>query len=296
MSLMDVVKLVFDILAFTSIMVLVVLGLGVIASMMGIFNFAHGEFVLLGAYTVYLFATAGLPIWLGMLVAPIVVGLFGLVLERGIVHRFYALPVAAMLGTWALGLMIREIVRGLLGGLYYNVPSPVPGSIVLFGSEVSTWRAIVIVVTVLIVLACYFFLTRSSFGLRIRAALENPALARASGISTSQLYAFTFAFGAALAGLAGGLMVPLFQIFADLGVRFLVQGFLSVMLGGIGTFEGPVLGAALIGAMVPGFQWLREIPGIRELVNPVFAEVLLFIVAITIVKLRPQGFIRQGRI
>lgn len=293
---MDVVKLVFDILAFTSIMVLVVLGLGVIASMMGIFNFAHGEFVLLGAYTVYLFSTSGLPVWLGMLVAPIVVGLIGLALERGVVHRFYVLPIAAMLGTWALGLIIREIVRGLLGGLYYNVPEPVPGSIDLFGAEVSAWRAIVIVITVLIVLGCYALLTRTSFGLRVRAALENPSLARASGISTTRLYAMTFAFGAALAGLAGALMVPLFQIFADLGVRFLVQGFLSVMLGGIGTFEGPVLGAAVIGAMVPGFQWLREIPGIRELVNPVFAEVLLFIVAITIVKLRPQGFISQGRI
>lgn len=293
---MDVVKLVFDILAFTSIMVLVVLGLGVIASMMGIFNFAHGEFVLLGAYTVYLFSTSGLPVWLGMLAAPIVVGLIGLALERGVVHRFYVLPIAAMLGTWALGLIIREIVRGLLGGLYYNVPEPVPGSFDLFGVEVSAWRAIVIVVTVVIVLGCYALLTRTSFGLRVRAALENPALARASGISTTRLYAMTFAFGAALAGLAGALMVPLFQIFADLGVRFLVQGFLSVMLGGIGTFEGPVLGAAVIGAMVPGFQWLREIPGIRELVNPVFAEVLLFIVAITIVKLRPQGFISQGRI
>ncbi|MEQ8345200.1 MAG: branched-chain amino acid ABC transporter permease [Sneathiellaceae bacterium] len=293
---MEVVKLVFDILAFTSIMVLVVLGLGVIASMMGIFNFAHGEFVLLGAYTVYLFSTAGLPVWLGMLVAPVVVGAIGLVLERGIVHRFYALPVAAMLGTWALGLIIREIVRGLLGGLYYNVPEPVPGSFSLFGTEVSAWRAIVIVVTVLIVAGCYAFMTRTSYGLRIRAALENPALARSCGISTTQLYAFTFAFGAALAGLAGALMVPLFQIFADLGVRFLVQGFLSVMLGGIGTFEGPVLGGALIGAMVPGFQWLREIPGLSNLVNPVFAEVLVFVVAIVIVRLRPYGFIKQGRI
>jgi branched-chain amino acid transport system permease protein len=143
--------------------------------------------------------------------------------------------------------------------------------------------------------ACYLFLTRTSFGLQVRGALENPMLARASGVSTKRLYAFTFAFGAGLAGLAGSLMVPLFSFSADLGVRFLVQAFLSVMLGGVGTFEGPLLGSALIGAMIPGFQWLREIPGVGEAISPVFAEVLVFVVALTIVKLRPQGLISQGR-
>ena len=90
----------------------------------------------------------------------------------------------------------------------------------------------------------YLLLKRTSFGLRVRAALENPALARASGISTNMIYAVTFAFGAALAGLAGALVVPVFSLFADLGMRFLIQGFLAVMLGGVGTFEGPVAGPA----------------------------------------------------
>src|ERR1700704_6432041 len=107
------IKLAFDILAFTSVMVLVVLGLGVIAGMMGIFNFAHGEFVLLGAYTVYLFHTWALPIWLGMLAGPAVVPAIAVVLERLVIRRFYVAPVIAMLGTYALGLAIRESVRGL---------------------------------------------------------------------------------------------------------------------------------------------------------------------------------------
>jgi branched-chain amino acid transport system permease protein len=144
--------------------------------------------------------------------------------------------------------------------------------------------------------ACYLFLTRTSFGLQIRGALENPMLARASGVSTKRLYAFTFGFGAALAGLAGALMVPLFSLSADLGVRFLVQAFLSVMLGGVGTFEGPVLGSAVLGAMVPGFQWLRELPGLVNTISPVVAEVLVFVVALIIVKFRPQGLLTKGRI
>jgi len=291
-----VVKLAFDILAFSSIMVLVVLGLAVIASLMGIFNLGHGEFVLLGAYTVYLFGEWGLPEWIGMLVAPFVVAVFGLLIEATVIRRLYAAPVIAMLATYAIGLIIREIVRGLIGGQYFAVDEPLSGAFEVGDLSFSIWRTVIIVVTVVVMLCCYLFLTRTSFGLQIRGALENPALARASGVSTTKLYAFTFAFGAGLAGLAGALMVPLFSLSADLGVRFLVQAFLSVMLGGVGSFEGPVLGSAIIGAMVPGFQWLREIPGVVDFVSPVFAEVLVFVTALTIVKFRPQGLISQGRI
>ena len=290
------VKLIFDILAFSSIMVLVVAGLAVIASLMGIFNLGHGEFVLLGAYTVFLFREWGLPEWGGMLAAPVAVALVGLLIEALFIRRLYAAPIIAMLATYAIGLIIREIVRGLIGGQYYAVDEPMTGAFEVAGVGFSIWRTVIIVVTVVVMSSCYLFLTRTRLGLQIRGAMENPALARASGVSTTTLYAFTFAFGAALAGLAGAMMVPLFSLSADLGVRFLVQAFLSVMLGGIGTFEGPVVGSAILGAMVPGFQWLREIPFVVDHVSPVFAEVLVFVVALTIVKLRPRGLISKGRI
>ena len=280
-------KLAFDILAFTSVMVLIVLGLGVIASMMGIFNFAHGEFVLLGAYTVYLFECNGLSAWAGILAAPVVLAIFGLVLERLVIRRFYAAPIIAMLGTYAVGLIIRETVRGLLGGHYKSVNEPLPGAFTLFGMDFSIWRAVIVVTTIVIIAGTWTFLARTSIGLQIRGSLENPMLARASGISTSRLYAMTFAFGSALAGLAGALIVPLYQLSADIGTRFLVQAFLSVMLGGVGTFEGPVLGAALVGTTAAGLPWL---------VIPVLADPLVFVLALLIVKFRPQGFITQGRL
>ena len=281
-----IVRFAFDILAFMSVMVLIVLGLGVIASMMGIFNFAHGELVLLGAYTVFLAEDAGLNIWWGILAAPVVVGLFGVALERSIIRRFYASPIIAMLGTYAIGLIIREIVRGLLGGQYRSVSEPLPGSWTLAGMEFSLWRSFIIVTTVAVIAFSWLFLTRTSFGLRIRGSLENATLARACGISTNALYTATFAFGAALAGLAGALVVPLYQLSADMGLRFLVQGFLSVMLGGLGTFEGPVLGAAAIGGLAAGLPWV---------VPPVIADPLVFVIALLIVKLRPQGFISGAR-
>jgi branched-chain amino acid transport system permease protein len=291
----DAIKLIFDVVAFASVMVLVVSGLAVIASLMGIFNLGHGEFVLLGAYTVYLFREWGLPVWLGMLLAPLFVGAVGAVIERGVIRRLYDQPVIAMLATYAIGLIIRETVRGLIGGQYYAIEEPLSGSFVIGELNFSMWRVLIIASTVLVMAASYLFLTRSSLGLQMRGALENPALARASGVSTTRLYALTFAFGAALAGLAGALMVPLYSLSADLGVRFLVQAFLSVMLGGVGTFEGPLLGAAMIGSMVPGFQWLREIPGISDAVSPVVAEVLVFLTALIIVKFRPQGLISAGK-
>jgi branched-chain amino acid transport system permease protein len=280
------VKLVFDLLAFTSVMVLIVLGLGVIASMMGIFNFAHGEFVLLGAYTLFLFQESGLPSWLGILAAPLVVAAVGLALERLVIRRFYAAPIIAMLGTFALGLVIREIVRGLLGGHYKSISEPLQGAITIGGVSFSVWRTAIIAITLLVIFGSWMLLSRTSLGLRIRGALENPALARTCGISTTRLYALTFAFGSALAGLAGALIVPLYQLSADIGIRFLVQAFLSVMLGGVGTFEGPVLGAAAVGAMASGLPWI---------VPPVLADPLVFVIALAIVKFRPQGFITQGR-
>jgi branched-chain amino acid transport system permease protein len=277
----------FEILSFGAIIVLVVLGLGIIASMMGIFNFAHGEFVLLGAYTTYLVYSWGLPVWLGMLAAPFVLALVGLVLERVAIRRFYAVPIVAMLGTYALGIIIRETVRMLIGGLYVSIPAPLVASLVIGGVQLPEWRIAILVITALVMAGSYLLLTRTSFGLRMRAALENPALARASGISTDRIYAISFAFGSALAGLAGALVVPIFSLFADLGLRFLIEGFLAVMLGGVGTFVGPVAGAGVIGVLSAALPWA---------ISPVLADVLVFVIAIVIVKFRPGGLISRGRV
>nr|WP_244567558.1 branched-chain amino acid ABC transporter permease [Bradyrhizobium erythrophlei] len=133
----------FEVLTFGAVVVLVVLGLGIIAGMMGIFNFAHGEFVLLGAYTTYLVYSFGAPVWLSMLAAPLVVAAIGFVLERLVIRRFYAAPVAAMLGTYALGLIIREGVRSLIG----SVPEPIVGSLAVGDVQRSRWRCAIVVIT-----------------------------------------------------------------------------------------------------------------------------------------------------
>ena len=276
-----------EFLFFGAVIVLVVLGLGIIAGMMGIFNFAHGEFVLLGAYTTYLVYSLGLPVWLGMAVAPLVVAAIGFVLERLVIRRFYAVPIVAMLGTYALGLVIREGVRGLIGGLYLSIPEPIMGSLTIAGLHLSCWRLAIVIITCVVMVASYLLVSRTSFGLRVRAALENPSLARVSGISTNAIYAATFTFGAALAGLAGALVVPIFSLFADLGIRFLIHGFLAIMLGGVGSFEGSVAGAGVVGVLSAALPWA---------VTPVLADVLVFVIAIVFVKFRPGGLIAGRRI
>jgi branched-chain amino acid transport system permease protein len=132
----------------------------------------------------------------------------------------------------------------------------------------------------------WLLLTRTRFGLQVRATLENPALARASGISTDKVYAATFSFGAALAGLAGGLMVPIYSLNADMGVPFLIKSFLAVMLGGAGGFEGSMAGATFVGASSAALPWV---------IKPVVADVLVFVIAIAIVKFRPEGLLSRWR-
>lgn len=276
----------FDVAAYGAIFVLVVLGLGVIASMMGIFNFAHGEFVLLGAYAVYWFQECGLPVWLGMAAAPLLVGIIGLILERLAIRRFYAAPIVAMLGTYAIGMVIREAVRMLLGGQFYSVRAPVDGAFDLGDVSISKWRSAVILITVLVMTVSYLLLKRSRFGLRVRASLENPMLARVSAISTARMYSATFAFGAALAGLAGALMVPIYAVNADMGVPFLIKSFLAVMLGGMGSFEGSILGAGLVGATSAALPWV---------IKPVVADVMVFLTAVMFLKIRPLGLLSKRR-
>lgn len=282
----SILPFLFDILAFTSVFVIIVLGLGVIASMMGIFNFAHGEFILLGAYSVFFLDRAGVPPGLGMIYAPIFVGIVGLVLERFAVRRFYTTPVAAMLGTYAIGLVIREAVRTALGGQFYNVVAPLDGPIMLGDLSISKWRTVVIVITLLMLLSCWLLFKKTDFGLRVRAALENPMLARASGIAVSRVYSATFAFGAAMAGLAGALMVPLYPLNADMGVTFLIKAFLAVMLGGVGGLQGSVAGSALVGSTSAAFPWI---------IKPVVADVMVFVLAIVVVKFRPDGLLSKLR-
>lgn len=269
-----------DIVSFASILILLVLGMAVIVSMMGVFNLAHGELVLLGAVTVYLVYTASGSVWLGVAGAPLVVGAFGVVMEWGLIRRLYGRPMIAILATWSLGIAIRGLVSNFLGSTAQSVPYPLTGTLTLGVVNLHYWRGFIILVTCLLVVGLYLLLDRTRVGALVRATLENPDLAQLAGVRTPLVYTTTFGFGAALAGLAGALIVPLSSLYAELGANYLIQSFLSILVGGFGTFAGPVVGAGL----VSGIQGVS-----RYIVSPAIADLLVFGLVAVLMRFRPEG-------
>lgn len=264
----------------TSVLVLLVLGMAVIVGMMRVINMAQGEFVLLGALTAYIVHDATGSALLGMIAAPIVVGALGAVLERTVIRRFYNNPAGVLLLTFAIGFFIREVVRSQMATQSTTVPAPLPGYVTVAGANLQVWRIVIIAVTIIVVLGCWLALTRTSIGLKVRATLDNPELAAATGISINAMYTGTFAFGSALAGLAGGLIVPIQTLYPDLGLNSLTPMFISVFIGGLGSLFGPLLGGVLIG--VPQY-------GLSLLITSVLAQVIVLVSAIIFMRFRPLG-------
>jgi branched-chain amino acid transport system permease protein len=249
-----------------------------------VFNLCHGELVLLGAVVAYLANSWFGSVVLGILLAPLVVGLFGAGLERTVVRRFYANPAGALLATFAVGFLIRAIVLARMSTQGAPVPAPVGGTVAIGAANVSAWRLVIIAVVIVAVAATFIALTRTSIGLRVRATLDNKELASAAGISTSAMYTGTYAFGAALAGLAGAMIVPLQTLYPNLGLDNLIPMFIAVMVGGLGTLQGPLLGALAIGipsALLP--TWISS----------VFAQVIVIFAAIVFMRLRPGGLVSR---
>lgn len=278
-------QIVFEIVSYSAVMLLIVVGLAIVVNMMGIFNFAHGEFVLTGAYVHWSLVTLDVSPVLAILAAPLAVGLMGAALEMTVVRRFYTIPVAAMFGTYALGQILREAIRWATGGVYHSVPEPLTGTVEFLGAVMPAWRLVIIGCAVAMVVASVLILNRSHLGLRARAALENPQLARASGMSTSRIYTATFGLSAALAGLAGALIVPIYSLSGDLGLRFLIQSFLAVLLGGADLIAGAMAGAAAIGSLATVMPWI---------VSPAFSEILLVVIALTTIRMKPGGLLNRG--
>lgn len=280
----DTIRTAFDVLSATSILVLLVLGMAVIVGMMRVFNLCHGELVLLGAGVAYLAHSWLGSVLVGILLAPLLVGLFGAGLERTVVRRFYANPAGALLATFAVGFLIRAVVLALMTNQAAPVPAPIDGTFSVGDARLSAWRLVIIVVVLAAVAGTYWLLNRTGTGLRVRATLDNKELASAAGISTAAMFTRTYAFGSALAGLAGAMIVPLQALYPNLGLDNLIPMFMAVMVGGLGSVEGPLLGAVAVGlptALLP--TWM----------STVFAQVLVIFAAIVFMRLRPGGLVSR---
>jgi urea transport system permease protein len=269
------------------VLMLVSLGLAIIFGLMNVINMAHGEFLMLGAYGVLALTGAGVPFFLALLLAPFGVALIGLIAEELLIRRTYARLLDTILATWGLSLLLRQMLVLAYGPGSHAVAAPDLGSLDLFGAPYPVYRLVVMAISLAAIGGTFFLFFRTSFGLQARAVIANRPMAAALGVNTRKLDRFTFAFGCWLAGLAGAAMAPLIAIDPQAGLGWLVPGFLSILVGGLGTISGPLAGAIGIGTL-DSFT--------ATLISPVMAQVVVFLMAMIVIRFFPNGlFARRKR-
>ncbi|MHB8147151.1 MAG: branched-chain amino acid ABC transporter permease [Vulcanimicrobiaceae bacterium] len=273
----------FNGLASGAFYALLALGLSVIFGMLRVINFAHGALYMLGAFATYYGAEAlHLPFYAALFVAQIVIGLFGMLLEVLILRRLRGLdPVYGLLMTFALTLIIVNVIRILAGplGSPYSIPGRLSGATNLGFTLYPTYNLFVIVVSLAVCVLVWWFVERSTLGARVRAATENPVLARAFGIDTQLLVTVTFGVGAAIAALAGVLAAPTTNVAPSMGDAIIIYTFAIVVIGGLGSITGSV---------VAGFA-LGLLQAIGAIYYPPIATTLIFIVMVLVIIVRPAG-------
>jgi urea transport system permease protein len=229
--------------SIASIALLAAIGLTIIYGAVGVINMAHGEFIMLGAYTSYtLQAFLGLPFALCVPASFVVVGAIGLILERSLVRYLYKRPLDTLLATWGVSLVLVQGVRLIFGSdpKYLAVPKLFDSNIAVGFASLSAFRITVILVTALIVVAVWFLFFRTRFGVQIRAVIQNKEMAASFGIDADRIYMLTFALGAGLAGLAGSLFGVLAIVLPNMGGGYVVDAFLVVVVGG-GSLIGSIV-------------------------------------------------------
>ena len=225
-------------------LVLISLGLAVVFGMMRVINLAHGEFLMLGGYAAIVSTQAGLNIWLAMLiVAPLTVGLVGLIIERLIIRFLYGRMLDTMLATWGLSLCLIGLVTLIFGNTTTGISTPIP-ALQVGQFQVVGYNLFIIVVAAVMLAGIYALLRFTDWGLIARAAMQNADMADALGINPSRVYMLTFTFGAALTGLAGGVLAPLTGIVPSIGATYIAKAFITVISGGAAIATG-TLSAAL---------------------------------------------------
>jgi branched-chain amino acid transport system permease protein len=270
-----------EMLSSISTLVIIAIGLAIIFGMMRVINIAHGEFIMLGGY-IGVIATQrwGVNFWISILViAPLVVGLFGVLVERLVIRRLYGRMVDTLLATWGLSLAMIGGVTMIFGNTIEGVSAPF-GGVRIGEFSVSGYRLFLIGVAAALLLGTLAVLRYTKLGLIARGAMQNPKMAAALGIDPDRVYMATFGVGAALSGLAGGLLAPLTGVIPTMGAAFIAQAFITVIGGGAAIVTGTGLAATLFGSVAKLVEFVS---------TPVIGDAALLFVALFVLRLLPQG-------
>jgi branched-chain amino acid transport system permease protein len=262
--------------------VLLAIGLSLIFGLMTVVNFAHGSLYMLGAYFGFFLLGYTKSFWLSLVIAPLMVGTIGLLIERFLIRRLYGRsPDDPLLLTFGLSLIIVEAVRIIWGkiGLTFDPPRALGGAINLGFMNFPAYRLFVIAITIAVLIALWLFLERTDVGLVIRAGSRDALMVRALGIDLSRIWLLVFGIGVALAGLAGVLAGPMRGVYAEMGVTMVIESFVVVVVGGMGSLVGAVVAGVLMGQVV----------GLTTFFAPKAAEIMVFVVMAVVLLVRPSG-------
>jgi branched-chain amino acid transport system permease protein len=275
-------------LAQGMIYVLMALGLSLIFGLLGIVNFAHGSLFVLGAFLGYFVLVKTGSFWLALLIGPLLVGLVGLGVEQVLVRPLYGRRSAAdaLLSTFGFSLMLLDAVRMIWGrrGVEFDAPAGFDGALDLGVTLFPTYRLLVIGVTLVVILALRALLERTDLGLIVRAGTRDPLMTRALGIRLGRVRLLMFGLGAALAGLAGVLSGPMRQVSPEMGVSMVIEAFVVVVVGGMGSLKGAVLASLILGQVV----------SLTQMVAPTFGGVVIFIAMALVLLIRPSGLVGES--
>lgn len=276
-----VLSLLLQILYVIANLALISLGLAIIFGMMRVINLAHGEFLMLGGYTVVVATNNGVNLWIAMLIlAPLVVGVIGVVVERLLIRWLYGRMVDTLLATWGLSLLFIGLVTTIFGASTSTTIAPPLGVVTIGDYTSSGYELFLIVVTIALLVAVYATLKLTTLGLVARGTMQNADMASALGVSTSTIYMITFGLGAAVSGLAGGLLAPITGVLPTIGSIYIAKAFITVISGGAAILAGTASASVLLGGINGVVSFLT---------GPTIGEVALLVTAIILLRLMPTG-------
>lgn len=280
---------IFNGLSLSSILLMVAIGLSITFGIMGVINFAHGEFLMMGAYMAYVVQKAfhGQLGDYSFLISPFLAfalpAAIGFLIEKSLIRFLYGRPFEGMLATWGLSLIFQQAARNIFGANNVDVTSPswLAGGIeVLKGVQLPYSRMFIIAVAVLCVSGMYIYIYKSSGGRRMGAVMQNRAMAACMGIKTRKVDSLTFAIGCGLAGVAGSVVSLLGSIGPSTGQNYIIDAFMVVILGGVGGLSGTVAGALMIGLCSPAFEFMT---------TSSMGKVIVFALVIPFLQWKPSG-------
>jgi branched-chain amino acid transport system permease protein len=257
------------------------LGLAVIFGLLNVINFTHGAQYMMGAFVAYiLLSVAGIPFWGAIFIAPLVVGALGILIERFMLRKLYHLDhLYGLLLTFGLALVIEGMFRNQYGVSGQPYASPLPGGYNLGFMFLPKFRAFVVVASLVVCFGTWFIIERTKLGSYLRAAVERPDLVQAFGINVPLMITLTYGFGVALAGFAGVLAAPIYQVSPQMGSNLIIIVFAVVVIGGMGS---------ILGAIVTGYM-LGIIEGLTRVFYPEASSTVIFVIMAIVLLIRPQG-------